>query len=229
MRCETSRNRRIVAAALLLAGLSVCGAWAGEKSTVGRDRSAAPVVGTQTSPAARQPALRQVVVTNLDPATLFNSNAPITMTEANLGPFDVKQTLDVWIVTMYDRTVTGTRPFDQRVRLILPDGGVYEDRVTPVDPSALPGRTTIRPDLAGHPIPLAVPARMKRVARALPGSAAPISYMRDATYISEKLPVGGTLITKSNLYGEWKAEVTMERDGKVVGSSQTTFRLTNVR
>ncbi len=227
MRCETSRNRRFVTAALLLAGLSTWGAWAVDRTTTGRDRSEAPA--TVTQPAARQAALRQVVVTNLDPATVFDSNTPVAMNETNLGPFDVKQTLDVWIVSMYDRAATGAKPFDQRIRLILPDGGVYEDRVTPVDPSALPGRTTVRPDLAGHPIPLAVPARMKRLARALPGAAAPISYMRDATFISEKLPVGGTLITKSNLYGEWRVEVTMERDGKVLGSSQTTFRLTNVR
>ncbi len=198
-------------------------------SALGPALAAAPVRTAPNRPGPRveRPAVVTAAVLDVNPAEVLAGRTGTVGDPAHLGPFDAKTTMTVYVVAVYDRSRIGSAPFDQHVRLFLPDGNLYEDRVTPVDPQALPGATVRRADLGPDPVPLRVPARMLRMARSFGASRIPAAVMRDATYTSEPLAVSGTWITRHNLYGEWRAEVTMERDGQVVSKTTTTFRLDN--
>jgi hypothetical protein len=171
------------------------------------------------------PPLTRVIVTDVNPATLLHARDGAAAGPLKLNSFDAKSTLDVYVVALYDRTRVGDRPFDERLRLILPDGGTYLNRVIPVDPTALPQAVVTRADLGPHPVHVETPERLLGVGRMLPESVAATQNLREATFVSSRLPVSGTWITQHNLYGKWTAIVTMERGGKAIASETTSFQL----
>lgn len=202
----------------LLAGVAVFSVLSG---------MALSVLAAERTPVARaasqRPALIWTAVTDTDPADYFSNKkaAPVP----NLGPFNARTVEDLFVVAIYDRRLIGNQPFDQVTRFILPDGGLFQENVTPINPAALPGTTISRPELSPVPIPVNAPARLRRVSRALPAGTLSSIQMREATFTTEFQPVKGTMITKSNLYGEWKVEVMMVRDGKVLAKRTTTFQI----
>ena len=107
-------------------------ALAGARATTTRTGGQPAAKQTQVKPP--QPIV--VVVTDLDPAAVFDSTTPVVPASMPLGPFDAHKVMDLHVLSVVDRTVIGDAPFDQRTRFILPDGGVYEERTTPVDPAA---------------------------------------------------------------------------------------------
>ncbi|HNX20336.1 MAG TPA: hypothetical protein PKG80_08730 [Acidobacteriota bacterium] len=181
----------------------------------------------QATPATayvRQPAA-QIVVSPVDPAQVMSSRTLVKIPVVN--QFNALKTLNVYILAMYDRLRLNSRPFDQRLRLYLPDGNLYEERVVPCDPAGAAGRTIKRADLGPNPVEIAVPQRLVRLSRALPAGTIDARLMRDGLFTSQRLMVAGTWITENNLYGLWTAQVDILQDGKVVSSTRTTFRLSN--
>ncbi|GEM_PF-3962989 len=164
------------------------------------------------------------LVTSIDPDAVIEMNRG-ELLRVSTGPFDAPETLQLFVVTVYDRRAVGTEDFDQVTRFILPDGSVYETRTTPVSPTALPGEVVDREDLAPYPVAVQNTPRARRLARMLPQETIPRMQRRHATYTKVTLPVSGTWITQHNLYGIWQVETLIVKDDEVVSSSQTTFEL----
>ncbi|GEM_PF-6156195 len=179
----------------------------------------------------QEPDIVTVVVMNQDPGQLLHMGKRQLKRlrksgDLSFGPFDGPETVDLWVVTVFDRRqLSGS--FDQVTRFILPDGHVYETRTTPVEPGALPGTTVMRRELAEVPVPVASTPRMKRIARMLPRGTLRKKQKKNATFTKVRLPVSGTWITKHNLYGTWKVEVETWQDGKLVSSKTTRFVVRN--
>ncbi|RMG45741.1 MAG: hypothetical protein D6718_06645 [Acidobacteria bacterium] len=179
------------------------------------------------APAGNEPseAIQAVVVTDQDPSSVFQPGRRFVLRPLSTGPFDAHRTLNLFIITVFDRRQMPEGNYDQVTRLILPDGSLYEERTTPVNPGAVPGQTITRPDLGPRPAKVKSTPRMRRLARMLPAGTLSRAAARNATYTSEILPVSGTWITKHNLYGTWKVEVALVRDGVTVSTGSTTFEL----
>ena len=107
-------------------------------------------------------------------------------------------------------------------RFILPDGHLYEERVTPVDPQAEKGQEVSRPDLAPHPVEVRATSAAGAVARTA-ATPAHVQVPQDPSYVRTVLPVTGTWITKHGLYGTWTVQAIIRQDGKDIEMSETTF------
>lgn len=165
-------------------------------------------------PPGRSPLLA-ATVTDVDPASL---RPPLRLTAK--PSFDARTTDHVFIVAVYDRAALGPQPFDQRIRLLLPSGHLYQERVRPVDAGAGTTPTMVqRADLAVHPVRSAKLSGVRLAAGAAGRGA------RDAAITKEVLPVSGSWVTRHGLYGTWTAEVSLVRDGKVLATTTTTFEL----
>ncbi|UCF68258.1 MAG: hypothetical protein JSV80_02850 [Acidobacteriota bacterium] len=176
-------------------------------------------------PVVTEAAVVAVVVTDTDPASLFQPGSRYVAQPLSTGPFNAHETLNLYIITVYDRRAVGREPFDQVTRFILPDGSLYERRVTPIDPASLPGDAVNRADLDPAPSRVQSTPRLRRLSRSLPSGTITRAQARHATYTSVVLPVSGTWITKHNLYGVWKAEISAVRGGETFSSGETTFEL----
>ncbi len=210
----TKRNRRWLVT-VLVAGLAFAPALA----------------ASRVRPAHRIPqrhdasgAIRAVVVTDQNPNAVFKEGR-FVLRRLSTGPFDAHRTLNLYIVTVLDRRQLKPGSYDQITRLILPDGSLYEERVTPVDPAAVPGQSVSRPDLGPRPAEVKPTPRMRRLARMLPPGTVRRGEARHAAFTSEVLPVSGTWITKHNLYGTWTVDVSLVRGGQTVATGSTQFEL----
>ncbi|MDQ7088832.1 MAG: hypothetical protein Q9Q13_13690, partial [Acidobacteriota bacterium] len=101
-------------------------------------------------------AITALVVTDVDPGAIVREAGRYAGPRPFMGPFDAHDTLNVYVVAALDRAQLGDQPFDQVTTFHLPDGSVYESRVTPVDPQGSPGQTIERPELAPHPVRVAL-------------------------------------------------------------------------
>ncbi len=163
-----------------------------------------------------------VFVTDVDPQSLLQSRtAPNRL---NTGPFDGPQTLQLYIIAVYDRTRVGDAGFDQVAKFVLPDGNIYETRIDPVDPAGTQ-TAVLRDDLAPHPVETLPILRAKRLARALPAGSLTPRQMKNAAFVAVPLPVSGTWVTGHGLYGTWQVEISAVKAGKVLSSSATSFRI----
>ncbi len=162
-----------------------------------------------------------IFVTSTDPAGLLGDTG-YTMDARAEGPFQAHDTLNVYIVAMFDRALVVDGACDQITRFILPDGSVYETRVTPIDLESEPGEMIKRADLASHPVPIVKPSPVRTISSILP-SYEKSADLRQQVFTSVILPVSGTWITKHNLYGTWVVEVSLVRDGEVLTTAQKTF------
>lgn len=234
IRNKTATRRAGLIAFVALLSLAMPLALAGQRraprarvpqATLQRALVETPALPTPVPEAdAPAPMIRGVLVTDLDPALVVHDGNGYAGPPAHLGPFNAHRTLNLYVVTAMDPGQLGEESFDQVTRFILPDGSTYETRVTPVDPSAEPGSTVERVELAPHPV---------TVARLVPGSAmapvmppqAEMSGVESLALTSVMLPVSGTWITKHNLYGTWTVEVSLVRGGTTFATSSTTFTL----
>lgn len=183
--------------------------------------------GSQTGTGrGNRAALLRIVVSPASPAAMLSGKAPVQLGSTTFG---AQATPQLYLLGVYDRRLVGGQAFDQRLRLYLPDGSLYEERVIPVDPVATKAATVSRPDLAAHPVPVQAMPRMLRMARAVPGTPLTADTQREATYTTEILPVSGTWITQHGLYGTWTAEMIMERGGRELARTRTTFQLNGNR
>jgi len=171
-------------------------------------------------------AITGLVVTDVDPSTILREDGRYAGPKPFLGPFDAHDTLNVYVVAALDQARLGDEPFDQLTVFHLPDGSVYESRITPVDPQGSPGQTVERAELAPNPVRVSLVAPLAPLAANLP-SAAGLDAAGDQVFTNVILPVSGTWITKHNLYGTWTAEVSLVRNGEVFATAQTSFELGN--
>ncbi len=165
-------------------------------------------------------AIFKLVVTDADPAQL--GQAPVIAQTAKR--YHAHDTLNLHIVAALRPEMLGEGAFEQVTTFVLPDGSVYESRITPMDLEAEEGATIKRADLAPHPVPV---ARLKPLGVTDAPSVGrlksrPVSGL---SFSQVMLPVSGTWITQHNLYGTWTVEVKLIRGDDVLGTATTTFDL----
>jgi hypothetical protein len=183
------------------------------------------------APADEGPQLVEAVVTDVDPQSVLvaprGRALQLGWAAQHDDSFHAHETLNLWVVPIFDRRDLGTELFDLRARFVLPDGSTYEQRVLPVDPAGLaaPGQL-LRPDIAPHAIDPLRPERMRRLARMTVSRALSSSQARrNASFVQIMLPVSGTWITQHNLYGRWAVELETVVAGEVTSTVRKEFDL----
>ncbi len=173
---------------------------------------------------ASRGALSGLFVTDVPPAAILaGESSPATPLWT--GPFDPAAIDDLHVVAILDRRLVGDGPVDQVTRFVLPDGHLYELRVTPVDPAGAHGSSVAREELGPLPVPVQPVRPMRRTARALPADLSGRVDPRHASFTTIVLPVSGTFITKHALYGTWTVEVALVRGRETVATTSTTFEI----
>lgn len=172
-------------------------------------------------PEQDSPVIGGILVTDTDPALIIDP--AVSVRSFWNGPFDGQDTLNLYVVTLLDKNQLGTEEFDLLTRFVLPDGHVYEQRVMPVDPAAYVDREIDRPDIAPHPVALRAVRPAHQLTESLPAPAGMVRVPENPTFVQTILPCSGTWITKHGLYGTWKVEVIMRKNGEAIESAVTTF------
>lgn len=163
------------------------------------------------------------------------------------GPvFHATDTLEIRFDVGLDAETTGEHTVEFRV--ILPEGNLYQSIVVPVDASSAVAASTLgRRRLVGYPDP--VPVQAPRAGDGSGESSSTVEeslaadersiFEGDASFegrtrirraaveglpVSGRMPVGGTAITTSSLYGDWSVAVHVDGADAPCATSGFTVR-----
>lgn len=174
---------------------------------------------------ADAPAILAVLVTDLDPTALADQDRLSIRASRWTGPFAAQETDNLYVLSVLDRRVIGTAPFDLVVKFKLPDGSTYQTRTVPVDPTEKSGRKVFRPDLAPKPIRVMGTGQLGVLSRVIPSEDMLAIVPAFARFTSVRLPVSGTWITQHNLYGTWTIEISLKRGREILATSTRSFEM----
>lgn len=126
---------------------------------------------------------------------------------ADHGDFAATQVLDIALVVILSPSTTGDHLV--RLRVLAPSGNLYQELAVAFSGASTAGAPRSR-TVAGYPRPLPVQAPRRD-----PGTGRP--------RVTATLPVAGTAIVSSSLYGQWRVEAYL--DGASAPCDTAKFRL----
>jgi hypothetical protein len=167
----------------------------------GQVESAAPAAQASRAPREGEPAPRvcsTIQVTSAEAAT-----------RSKVATFSATKVLDLEIGALMNRKLTGDHLLELKV--FTPRGHLYQSFAVPFSGAATRAASAPRlRQVDGYPQPL--PEQPVRTVR----DAGQVRYL-----VSTRLPVAGTSIMTSSLYGAWRAEAYLDGGLKPCGPAKT--------